>query len=316
MGKRITMYTFYSVICLGILLAIASIASAEQPKAVKSDAETAAELKLLLGDGMGVTDTYLAKNATRLQSATISLRLQGKLDEAMAYQAGTSNFLDANLVNSNNRNIMAYLYDHPELGWVGSGNGKFEPLANVSSQQLYKVLLEILGYRSNTDFKYADTESFAASKGLTQIANTRTLTNAHIATALVEALSSETVEDVRLFAVLQTRGVIDASAQLYNERIENSDEVDGSQESIVKIYEIDIREFSFGTGPLTVEAGSKIVFTNYDDMQHDAVAVDGAFTIPLLSKGESHTITLAEPGTYDYYCTPHKQFMTGQIIVK
>jgi plastocyanin len=84
----------------------------------------------------------------------------------------------------------------------------------------------------------------------------------------------------------------------------------------VKTYHVDIKDFSFGTGPLTVEAGSKIVFTNYDDMKHNAVAVDGSFKIPLLAKGESYTITLDKPGTYDYYCEPHKNFMTGQIIVK
>jgi plastocyanin len=84
----------------------------------------------------------------------------------------------------------------------------------------------------------------------------------------------------------------------------------------VKTYQIDIKEFSFGTGPLTVEAGSKVTFTNYDDMKHNAVALDGSFETPLLAKGESYTITLEKAGTYNYYCAPHKQFMTGQIIVK
>jgi predicted lipoprotein with Yx(FWY)xxD motif len=84
----------------------------------------------------------------------------------------------------------------------------------------------------------------------------------------------------------------------------------------VNTYHIDIKQFSFGTEPLTVEAGSKIVFTNFDDMKHNAVALGGAFETPLLAKGESYTITLDEAGTYNYFCEPHKQFMTGQIIVK
>ncbi|NBD25777.1 plastocyanin/azurin family copper-binding protein [Paenibacillus glycinis] len=83
-----------------------------------------------------------------------------------------------------------------------------------------------------------------------------------------------------------------------------------------KTYHVDIKDYSFGSGPLTVEAGSSIVFTNFDDMKHNAVAVNGAFSLPLLAKGESYTITLDKPGTYDYYCQPHKAFMTGQIIVK
>lgn len=83
-----------------------------------------------------------------------------------------------------------------------------------------------------------------------------------------------------------------------------------------KTYRIDIKDYSFGSGPLTVEAGSTIIFTNFDDMKHNAVAVDGSFAGPLLAKGESYTIKLDKPGTYDYYCQPHKAFMTGQIIVK
>lgn len=69
-------------------------------------------------------------------------------------------------------------------------------------------------------------------------------------------------------------------------------------EAEVKTYHVDIKEFSFGSEPLTVEAGSRIVFTNYDDMKHNAVAVDGSFSVPMLAKGETYTITLEKAGTY------------------
>jgi predicted lipoprotein with Yx(FWY)xxD motif len=526
MGKNMKTFTFYAIICLGLLVAAFSVSAQESE--VTSDANTAAELNLLLGEGSGVTEQYLAKSSTRLQAAIISLRLQGQLDEAIAYQGGSGNFTDANLVNTDNQAILAFLKNHPEYGWLGTGHNKFEPLEHISSQQLYKVLLEAMNYRQGTDFEYAETEQFAASKGLLNITGTASLTNAHIATALVEALSADTAEDTSLFAALQARGVIDAEATLpggerisirnhnefgsyfadsngmslyfftkdsvdlnscqgnclvnwpifYAEQLQipaflsaddfseitrtdgtkqstykgwplyyfvkdlavddvigeavggvwflaksdykimlgtsaewgnyltddygrtlyyfdkdtpkmsvcegnclvnwpvyenmagsvastlNTDDFgtitrsdgslqasfkdyplyyfiqdqehgdlkgqevnnvwflidpasfDGTSESKVKTYHIDIREFSFGTEPLTVEAGSKIVFTNYDDMKHNAVAVDETFSTPLLDKGESHTITLSETGTYDYYCEPHKSFMTGQIIVK
>ncbi|CAM4246158.1 hypothetical protein L1N85_01955 [Paenibacillus alkaliterrae] len=54
----------------------------DQDSIVKTDAETAAELGLLLGDGSGVNAAYLGKQSTRLQAAIISLRLQGLLEEA------------------------------------------------------------------------------------------------------------------------------------------------------------------------------------------------------------------------------------------
>jgi plastocyanin len=81
-------------------------------------------------------------------------------------------------------------------------------------------------------------------------------------------------------------------------------------------YTVDISDFKFGPAELTVEAGSTVTFTNRDSVQHNAVAVDGSFKIPLLSENESATITLSTPGEYDYYCEPHKSFMKGKIIVK
>ncbi|MBP1993292.1 plastocyanin/azurin family copper-binding protein [Paenibacillus eucommiae] len=541
--KRFIVALLVIVLGAGFLPAFGASAQGHDA-AVQTDAETAANLGLLLGDGGGVNATYLSKKSTRMQAAIISLRLQGLLEEAQAY-TGMANFSDAGQVNKNNQAILAYLKNHPEYGWTGTGNGKFNPSEEISSQQLYKVLLEILGYQSENDFSYADTENFAEMKGLQQISGNSSLTNAHIATALVESLSVHTTSDVTLFAALQSKGVISASAMLPADQIvlRNNDKLgtiftdkngrtlyfftkdvedpnscqdkclsnwpifyaehlqipgslnagdfsvltrsdgtkqstykgwplyyfvkdtaagdiegegvggvwfvakadyslmigtstalgnyftddygrtlyyfdkdtkqksvcegtclenwpaytatgnmtpstvtssdlgsitrsDGSKQttykgyplyyfvkdskpgnlngqnvnqvwfvidpakftgttgnteatgttgspgttettgSQAKTYQIDIKEFSFGTEPLTVEAGSKVIFTNYDDMKHNAVAVDGSFATPLLGKGESYTITLDKVGTYDYFCEPHKQFMTGKIIVK
>ncbi|MBW7461251.1 hypothetical protein K0U00_45065, partial [Paenibacillus sepulcri] len=146
-------------------------------------------------------------------AAIISLRLQGKLEEALSY-TGTSSFTDANLVGKANKPVLAYLKNHPELGWSGTGGGLFDPSAIISSQQLYKVLLEVMGYPSGTDYTYAETETFAKSKGLQQIAGMASLTNAHIATALVEALGAPTAHGHSLFDMLKEAGVLPASATL------------------------------------------------------------------------------------------------------
>ncbi|MCQ6559488.1 plastocyanin/azurin family copper-binding protein [Paenibacillus mendelii] len=517
-------------LCASLLLSAAGVFAEEQVnrEAVQTDAQAAEELGLMIGEGDGVTPAYLAQKSTRIQAALISLRLQGKLEEALSYK-GTVNFTDAKLVGKGNQAVLAYLKDHPEYGWTGTGGGRFDPLSDISAAQLYKVLLEVAGYKSGTDFAYANTETYAAGKGLGQIAGAAVLTNAHIATALIEALTIETAHGHALFAMLQESGAIPASAMMpQGERIglrsdaklgtymtdgkgrslyfftkdaqdvnacqgecitnwplfaseqlqipasldpadftvltrkdgtkqwmykgwplyyfvkdkaagdvlgeavggvwflAKSDysvmlgtngtlgnyltddrgrtlyyfdkdtpqssvcqgdcianwpaygETDGSVPSTmkkadfnritradgsiqatfkgyplyyfikdkahgdvtgqdvnkvwfvidpakfngttaaqaVKTYRVDIKEFSFGTEPLTVEAGSEIVFTNYDDMKHNAVAVDGAFATPLLAKGESFTIKIDKAGTYDYFCEPHKSFMTGQIIVK
>ncbi|AZN38683.1 plastocyanin/azurin family copper-binding protein [Paenibacillus albus] len=528
---RLGLFLLAFTLCLSLLLPVLSASAEEETNIATTDAEAAAKLGLLLGDGNGVTSDYLSKMSTRLQAAIISLRLQGKLQDALAY-TGTDSFSDSSLVGSANKPVLAYLKAHAELGWNGTGSGKFDPLEMISAQQFYKVLLEVLGYKSGADYKYADTLAFAAGKGLKQIAGVSMLTNDDIATALIESLNSKSAGGATLFAKLQSGGVIAASAVqpdgtriglgknaklgtyltdsagrtlyyftkdaanlescqgqcltawpvFYADKLQipsslNPDDfgvykradgteqttykgwplyyfvkdmaagdvngegvsgvwfvaksdyaamlgtsaalgnyltdengrtlyyfdkdtmnksvcegtclanwpayladggstptgvassdfgtitrADGSKQTTykgyplyyfikdaahgdangqavnnvwfvvdpakftgttagaaapaVKTYHIDIKDYSFGTGPLTVEAGSQIIFTNYDDMKHNAVAVDGSFKGPLLAKGESFTITLTKPGTYDYYCEPHKKFMTGQIIVK
>jgi plastocyanin len=79
---------------------------------------------------------------------------------------------------------------------------------------------------------------------------------------------------------------------------------------------IEIKDYSFTPTVLTVKAGTTIEFINRDDMAHNAVAVDGSFKIDLLNKGQSATIKLDKPGTFEYYCEPHKDFMKGKIIVE
>jgi|GEM_PF-1521172 len=81
-------------------------------------------------------------------------------------------------------------------------------------------------------------------------------------------------------------------------------------------YNVDISNFKFNAPEMTVEAGSTIVFTNHDQVKHNAVADNGSFETPLLAQGESASITLGEPGEYTYFCAPHKSFMKGKIIVK
>ncbi|MUT64841.1 plastocyanin/azurin family copper-binding protein [Paenibacillus sp. NEAU-GSW1] len=415
--KKYGVFIFIAFLITGLLSSIVEVSAAEEPN-IASDADTAAELGLLIGDGNGVNANYLSKKTTRMQAAIISLRLNGHLKEALSF-AGTANFSDADKAGKANQPVLAYLKSHPEYGWSGNGDGSFKPGEAVSSQQLYKVLLENIGYRSGKDFAYKATESFAAAKGLSQIAGNSALTNAHLATALVETLTASTPNGQTFFAALQSKGVIASNASLpQGERIQlrsdaavgtymadksgmtlyyfTKDAEDlnacqdqclvnwpvydskqlqipaflnkadftklsrpdgteqwmyrgyplyyfiqdkqpgdikgqnvgsvwyvidpasfkGKTEANVKTYHVDIKEFSFGTEPLTVEAGSKIVFTNYDDMKHNAVAVDGSFSTPLLAKGESYTITLDKTGTHNYFCEPHKSFMTGQIIVK
>lgn len=154
---------------------------------VKTDVQIVTELGVLQGDGSGVTDSYLAKPTTRLQAAILFLRLNGLEAAALAYK-GTDNFGDAGAVNESNQAILAYLKANPQLGWTGTGDNKFEPAGPITDQQYYKVLLESLGQKQDTDFKYDETIAFAKNQGLSQIAGAGALRNRHIAAATAEAL--------------------------------------------------------------------------------------------------------------------------------
>src|SRR5207247_10842587 len=62
------------------------------------------------------------------------------------------------------------------------------------------------------------------------------------------------------------------------------------------------------------QAGQAITWTNTGAVGHTATAAGGTFDTGLLAPGESKTVALAAPGTYEYLCTPHP-WMKGTIIV-
>jgi hypothetical protein len=173
-------------VCVLATMAIPAFAAETTP----TDAEICEQLGVLKGDGAGVTDAYLAKGTERYQAAILYLRLLGLEAEAAAFD-GEENFDDADLIYAGGQKILAYLKANPDLGWVGVGGNKFDPKGAASAQMIYKVLLEALGYEYGTDFTWADTIDFAATVGLSKIADVTELTNADLATALVEALKAD-----------------------------------------------------------------------------------------------------------------------------
>ena len=82
---------------------------------------------------------------------------------------------------------------------------------------------------------------------------------------------------------------------------------------------VDLRGFGFHPDTLTVAVGTRVTFTNQDDIEHTVTAgapdhPDGAFRQSLPAKGATFAVTLTKPGTYAYYCERHP-FMHGEIHV-
>lgn len=195
-----------------------------------TSAEAVARLGVLKGDGEGVTDAYLGKRTTRLQSALLMLRLIGKEQEASSY-AGAETFADANQAGKASQPVLAYLKAHPEYGWSGTGTGSFDPLSTVTAQQFYKVMLEALGYRSGTDFAYKDTLSFASTLGLSRAANVSSFTNRELAAALTETLQAKMkgAESTLLNVLIERKAIAGEHAKLLDgQRIDISRTAEGA----------------------------------------------------------------------------------------
>jgi len=197
---------------LAVIVAIALMATLVMVPAFAdtlTDAEICEDLGMLQGAGDGVTDEYLATSPTRIQAAIMFLRLQGLEEEALAYE-GTDNFSDAGLVWAGGQAILAYLKANPELGWVGVGDGSFDPLATIDAKSYAKVMLEALGFKQGEDFEWADVEAFAAEKGLTVAEGDFTVNV--LAAATVEALKAETKAGGTLIEALVAAGVVTEAA--------------------------------------------------------------------------------------------------------
>ncbi|MFC5450417.1 hypothetical protein [Paenibacillus aestuarii] len=208
--KKLKKLIISTSVMLGMVTGLTAMtAAAADPMEVQSETDVAGSLGILQGEGNGLTPEYLNKPTTRLQAAIMYLRLKGLESEALAYTGPTAPFQDAGLVYKEGQSVLAYLKAHPELGWQGTGSDMFEPLASITPQAYYKVLLESLGYKQGTDFEYEQVLNFAADHGLSKIAGIQQLANLNIATATIEALHAPVKgSGMTLSAQLEAKGII------------------------------------------------------------------------------------------------------------
>lgn len=72
---------------------------------------------------------------------------------------------------------------------------------------------------------------------------------------------------------------------------------------------------AYGPTTITVKAGTKVTWTNDDDVAHTVTADDGTFDSGFFDAGRSWSFTFARPGTYAYHCLPHP-WMKGTVVVQ
>ena len=83
--------------------------------------------------------------------------------------------------------------------------------------------------------------------------------------------------------------------------------------------EVSIKLFSFNPKVLEVPAGTTVVWTNGDAIEHSVTSgvpgnPSGAFDSGFFTEGQTWSHTFTEPGEYPYFCRRHES-MTGMVKV-
>jgi plastocyanin len=80
---------------------------------------------------------------------------------------------------------------------------------------------------------------------------------------------------------------------------------------------IAIGNFTFSPANIEVPVGTKLTWSNEDDVPHTIVSTDGGVPIksPPLDTDQKYTAVFDKPGTYRYFCSLHPQ-MTGTVVVR
>ena len=83
---------------------------------------------------------------------------------------------------------------------------------------------------------------------------------------------------------------------------------------------VTVQLFQFKPGQLEVKAGTRVAWTNQDDITHTVTSGtpeqrDDRFELYLDGRGASGAVKLETPGTYPYFCSRHHS-MRGEIRVQ
>lgn len=85
--------------------------------------------------------------------------------------------------------------------------------------------------------------------------------------------------------------------------------------------DLEIKGFLFRPERLEVTAGTEIVWTNQDDIQHSVTygtpdeADETVFDSGFFVQGEQYAMTFAEPGEFPYFCKRHPHMQATVVVL-
>jgi plastocyanin len=85
--------------------------------------------------------------------------------------------------------------------------------------------------------------------------------------------------------------------------------------AVPSTVDIDIAKFAYGPKEITVQPGTKIVWTNHDETPHTVTSKDKSFASKGLDTDDKFEHTFAGEGDFTYICTVHP-YMTGVVHVR
>jgi plastocyanin len=79
---------------------------------------------------------------------------------------------------------------------------------------------------------------------------------------------------------------------------------------------VSIQGFAYSPTPITIRAGDTVTWTNKDSVQHSARFAGLGTGTPILSPGQSGSLTFTVAGTFNYDCAVHGSAMQGTVVVQ
>ena len=78
---------------------------------------------------------------------------------------------------------------------------------------------------------------------------------------------------------------------------------------------VDIRDFVYVPADLTVNAGTKVTWVNYDSAPHTATGTSDDWDTGRLDRNERGSVVFDTPGSFPYFCTYHPN-MKARVTVR
>ena len=79
-------------------------------------------------------------------------------------------------------------------------------------------------------------------------------------------------------------------------------------------YQVNIQDFSFEPGTMSVPVGATVTWTNKDEEPHTVFSNDDVFKSKALDTDEKFAFKFTKAGTYKYFCSVHPK-MVATIVV-